>query len=318
MMPAPRQRFTPLLPWLLSALLLALLACAPAKPAAGPDSAQPESLPAASTLRAGDVILAWRDLPAPPKHNAARPLLLVTGFAMSAEGWNREFVRGLNSGRRVILMDNRGMGAAADLPAGAPVDMPAMAADAARLLDVLGIAKADVLGWSMGGGIALELALARPERVGALVLYAPPLSGARVKPMLDRMFAMSPVELKEALFPRQWAAAHPEVWAAMPPPAAIPEGMAARQYAALCSWPGVAARLPGLRVPALFLVGGDDWVCPPLDGRAQAAAVPGARFELVPQGGHWMMHQNPRELARLVDAFLRRAPLDPRPGSARD
>ena len=194
------------------------------------------------------------------------------------------------------------------LPPDQGVDLTIMAQDAARLLEHLGIARADVLGWSMGGGVALELALARPERVGALALYAPPLSGAAVKPMLDRMFAMSPQELKAALFPAHWAAAHPEVWAGLPRPAPLPEGMAARQYAALCAWPGVARRLPGLRVPALFLAGGADWVCPPEDVRAQALAAPGARLELVPQGGHWMMHQDPQQLARLVDGFLNAQP----------
>lgn len=253
--------------------------------------------------------LAWRDLPAPPGQAdsgraSARPLLLITGFAMTAEGWDQRFVRDLNAGRRVILMENRGMGAAAGLPGGEPVDPATLAADAVRLLDALGIDRADVLGWSMGGGVALELALANPERVGALVLYAPPLSGPAVKPALDRMFAMSGQELKAALFPQDWAAAHPEVWQSLPRPAPPPEGMAARQYAALSVWPGVVGRLPGLRVPALFLAGAADWVCPARDVRLQAEAAPGARFEVIGQGGHWMMHQVPSRLARLVGSFL--------------
>ncbi|SNR89388.1 Pimeloyl-ACP methyl ester carboxylesterase [Humidesulfovibrio mexicanus] len=267
-----------------------------------------DTLPQAATARLDGVLLAWRDLPAPPGEETARPLLLLTGFAMTGEGWDRQFLRGLNAGRRVVVMENRGMGAAAGLPPGAPVDLPTMARDAARLLEHLGIAKADVLGWSMGGGVALELALARPERVAALALYAPPLSGAAVKPVLDRMFAMSPQELKAALFPQDWAAAHPEVWAELPRPAPLPEGMAVRQYAALCAWPGVAERLPDLRVPALFLAGEADWVCPAEDVRVQAQAAHGARLELVPQGGHWMMHQEPRTLARLVDDFLNAQP----------
>lgn len=321
-MPAPRPSAPRALPpfptpLLRLALLLALLAlsaglaagCAAPRAQEGAVARQgADALPQASTARLDGVLLAWRDLPAVGAPASARPLLLLTGFAMTGEGWDRRFLRGLNAGRRLVVMENRGMGAAAGLPPGEPVDLAVMARDAARLLEHLGIAKADVLGWSMGGGVALELALARPERVAALALYAPPLSGAAVKPMLDRMFAMSPQELKAALFPADWAAAHPEVWAGLPRPAPLPEGMAARQYAALCAWPGVAERLPDLRVPALFLAGEADWVCPAEGVRAQAMAAPGARLELVPQGGHWMMHQDPRGLARLVDDFLSAQP----------
>lgn len=310
---SPRAHLAPTLAMLLT-LLVCLAAglaagCAAPNGRTGTNAPQgPDALPQAATARLDGVLLAWRDLPAVGACANARPLLLLTGFAMTGEGWDRQFLRGLNAGRRVVVMENRGMGAAAGLPQNARVDLPVMARDAARLLDHLGIAKADVLGWSMGGGVALELALARPERVGALALYAPPLSGAAVKPVLDRMFAMSPQELKNALFPAEWAAAHPEVWAGLPRPAPLPDGMAARQYAALCAWPGVAERLPGLRLPALFLAGGADWVCPAEDVRVQAAAAPGACVELVPQGGHWMMHQEPHTLARLVAGFLNAQP----------
>lgn len=315
-MPAARRNVArafsaAVLPGLVTLLLLACLAAACSAGRGLQNAGDPgasAALPQAKVRHQDGVALAWRELPAPSDRADARPLLLITGFAMTGEGWDREFVRGLNAGRRVILMENRGMGAAAGLPGREPVDLPTMAADAVRLLDALDVARADVLGWSMGGGIALELALACPERVGALALYAPPLSGAAVRPALDRMFALSAQELKAALFPPDWAAAHPEVWSALPRPAPLPEGMAARQYAALTDWPGAYARLPGLRVPALFLAGGVDWVCPPQDVRLQAEAAPGARFELLPQGGHWMMHQAPARLSQLVDAFLRARP----------
>jgi pimeloyl-ACP methyl ester carboxylesterase len=78
----------------------------------------------------------------------------------------------------------------------------------------------------------------------------------------------------------------------------------ARQYTALRDWHCGTKRLAALRMPVLLLAGGKDWVCPPDESRRIAASLPDARLELMPEGGHWMMHQQPGKLATLVDAFL--------------
>ena len=96
------------------------------------------------------------------------PTLLIHGFASNARvnwvatSWMRDLTE---AGRRVIALDNRGHG-----ESGKPLDKaayrtPVMVEDARRLLDHLGIGKADVIGYSMGARIAAFLALAHPERV---------------------------------------------------------------------------------------------------------------------------------------------------------
>jgi pimeloyl-ACP methyl ester carboxylesterase len=101
------------------------------------------------------------------------PILLIHGFASNlATNWvGPEWVRTLKgAGRRVIAYDNRGHGRSEKLYDPDVYGAPATAEDGRRLLDHLGIARADVMGYSMGARIAAFLALRHPARVRGLVL----------------------------------------------------------------------------------------------------------------------------------------------------
>ena len=101
------------------------------------------------------------------------PILLIHGFASNvAANWrDAHWLRVLTeASRRVIAFDNRGHGRSEKLYDPSRYGAPAMAEDARRLLDHLGIGRADVMGYSMGARIAVFLALAHPERVGSLIL----------------------------------------------------------------------------------------------------------------------------------------------------
>ncbi|HVY20564.1 MAG TPA: alpha/beta hydrolase [Bauldia sp.] len=101
------------------------------------------------------------------------PILLIHGFGSSvavnweATGWIRTLTE---AGRRVIAMDVRGHGQSAKLYEVAAYKPALMADDAALLLDHLGIASADVMGYSMGGRIAATLAVRHPEKINALII----------------------------------------------------------------------------------------------------------------------------------------------------
>jgi len=100
------------------------------------------------------------------------PILLIHGFASNhAVNWvNTGWIRSLTgAGRRVIALDNRGHGRSAKLYRPEDYSAPIMAEDARRLLDHLGIARADVLGYSMGARIAAFLAMRHPGRVRSAV-----------------------------------------------------------------------------------------------------------------------------------------------------
>lgn len=101
------------------------------------------------------------------------PILLIHGFASTKEtnwlhpGWIATLTR---AGRRVIALDNRGHGTSAKLYDPAAYHSATMAQDARALLDHLGVARADVMGYSMGARIAAFLALAHPARVRSIML----------------------------------------------------------------------------------------------------------------------------------------------------
>jgi pimeloyl-ACP methyl ester carboxylesterase len=110
----------------------------------------------------GDVELAFLD------EGEGEPIVLVHGFASNAAvnwahpGWVTTLTR---AGRRVIAFDNRGHGQSTKLYDPAAYHSATMASDVRALLDHLGIARADVMGYSMGARIAAFLALDHPERV---------------------------------------------------------------------------------------------------------------------------------------------------------
>lgn len=277
--------------WLLLALLLA--ACARV------------GIPAqqAAILHADGFALDYLDLPAREADRQAPPLLFITGYAVTKEMWDQRLVQALRARRRVLLLDNRGMGPSA-APSGA-FALGDLARDAAALLDGLGIARADVLGWSLGGMTAQELALQRPDLVRSLTLLATVPDNAELMPVLDRMAALPPAELLGAMFPPGWVATHPDAPGLLPARPRPPDlNVISRQYAAMKNWEGTRDRLTHLQAPVLLLAGGQDWVCSAEQSRQMARAIPGARLEVLPQGGHWIMHQEPEALARLIEDFL--------------
>jgi pimeloyl-ACP methyl ester carboxylesterase len=118
------------------------------------------------------VKLAYLDM-APTVEGQGGTVMLVHGFGSShAVNWvNTQWTKTLtHAGHRVVLLDNRGHGASEKLYDPAAYASQIMAADVVRLMDHLDIARADIMGYSMGARISAYLALAHPERVRALLL----------------------------------------------------------------------------------------------------------------------------------------------------
>src|SRR5215475_2009521 len=115
----------------------------------------------------GSVEIAFLD------EGSGEPIVLVHGFASNKEvnwvqpGWVTTLTR---AGRRVIAFDNRGHGASSKLYDPADYHSDAMAGDVHALLDHLGLARADVMGYSMGARITAFLSLAAPQKVRSAIL----------------------------------------------------------------------------------------------------------------------------------------------------
>ncbi len=237
------------------------------------------------------------------------PLLLIQGLGYGRWGWD-PIVPGLAEQYRVLLFDNRGIGGS-DKPEG-PYTARQMAGDALQVLDEAGVGRAHVLGASLGGMIAQELAALEPERVDKLVLActtpggpdAPPLPAVTLKLFAEaatlapevalRRFvenalgADAPEELVDEIFRRRLE---------NPPD---PAGWQA-QAAAGTTFPGIEGTLAA---PTLVLQGTQDNVVDPRNADLLAARIPGSRVELFPGTGHLFFWEQPEQVVRVVTEFL--------------
>jgi pimeloyl-ACP methyl ester carboxylesterase len=115
-------------------------------------------------------------------HGTGRPLILLHGGLGSGEMFGPVIPALAAGGRQVIAPDLQGHGRTADIDR--PIDLPLLAADIVALIDHLGLEKPDVVGYSLGGGVALHVALAAPEKVGRLVAASIYLRPDAVDPAL--------------------------------------------------------------------------------------------------------------------------------------
>ena len=99
-----------------------------------------------------------------------RPLLVLNGFAATNADWDPSFIDRLASSNELILLDNRGIGGSTD--DGQPFDIERLADDAVHVIETLGIGRASVMGWSMGGFIAQAFAVKYTDLVDKLVLLS--------------------------------------------------------------------------------------------------------------------------------------------------
>lgn len=245
------------------------------------------------------------------------PLLLISGLGSQMIGWDEEFCRTLTARRfRVIRFDNRDVGLSTWFDASGVPDVAAaaagnprpvytlddMAADAAGLLDALGIPAAHVVGASMGGFIAQLVALNHPEHVlsltsimsgpngadevppapdgaAVLLLPAPPTREQRIEQsmLVTRTLRGSRDPLDEGYERAKAARAIDRAY--------HPAGYA-RQLVAILAAPSRVARLRSLRVPTLVIHGREDILIPFDNGRIVAAAVPDARLLEIDGMGH--------------------------------
>ena len=230
------------------------------------------------------------------------PLLMIMGYAGTMEIWDAAMISALSENHTLILYDHRGTGYSTIDQS--PLTIAQMMRDAACLLDALGIHKADIMGWSMGSIIAQEMVLAYPGRVRKVVLYATAVDREPVQKALDAMAAMQQEEFAARLFPPEWKALHPDIYARLPDAANVPADVIMRQYQAITRWPGTRERLAEIDQSVLVLVGEADRVTLLSQSLTAASLIPGAWVARFTAADHWLMYQAPKELAKTVHFFL--------------
>jgi poly(3-hydroxyalkanoate) depolymerase len=197
--------------------------------------------------------------------------------------------------------------------------MPGVARTVERMLDALGHDQVDVIGVSLGGVIAQQLAHQSPDRVRRLVLAAtgpgmPGLGGIPGSPRA--MLALA--TRRRYTSPDYYRRIAGDLYGglARTDPDALLHGSIARfthtpslggylgQLYAISFWTGIPW-LRKLQQPTLVLNGDDDPIIPVMNGRILAKCIPNAALHVVPGGGHLFLLERPSETADLVASFLR-------------
>ena len=208
-------------------------------------------------IHAGDIDMYYE------LHGAGDPVVLIGGLAsdISQWGWLTDFCAQTH---RVLAFDNRGAGRT-DKP-DVPYTIPMMANDTDALMDALGMNRATVVGISMGGRIALDLALQHPDRVGRLVLIST-MASARLDDSMSRM------EMLSLLSSLVYRGKYPQ-----------PRYALSRQREASRSY-GCIDRLREIHVPTTILHGRKDKIAPLREAEAMRRGIAGSHLVTF-RGGH--------------------------------
>jgi 3-oxoadipate enol-lactonase len=250
------------------------------------------------------------------EYGEGEPLLLIMGLSANADWWGDIFLRPLAQRFHVVTYDNRGAGRSGK-PQG-PYPIPLMAEDAVGLMDHLGWGSAHVMGASMGGMIAQELALDYPDRVRRLVLMCTNCGGREQVLASSEVYALlntprqglTPEDIARMslplLFPQPFIEQNPQAMEEILKAytiAPIQPQCFVWQITGVSMWSS-HSRLPNLRHPTLIMTGTEDVLIPPENSRILTDAIPNSRLVQIDGAGHGFQAMFPEKTAAEVLAFL--------------
>ncbi|MCB2192653.1 MAG: alpha/beta hydrolase [Deltaproteobacteria bacterium] len=247
-------------------------------------------------------------------HGQGRPLVMIRGLGSNADHWYSQ-LPALAAAYRVVVFDNRGMARSEDV--GGPLSISQMAGDTLALMDALSLERPIILGLSMGGMIAQELAINHPERLSALVLACTHPGGpnqvrptTEVEELFKKMVFLATPEAKRdaaaTLFDPKTLRERPEVAAeyaeiSLRHPAEA--DILTRQWNAVLGH-DTYERLHWIKAPTMVLTGDADLLIPPGNSEILAARIPGAKLVKVPGGGHQILVEQPEACNHEILDFL--------------
>jgi pimeloyl-ACP methyl ester carboxylesterase len=264
----------------------------------------------------GDILTYYRDeSPAPPSARRGTPVVLIHGHSADLRLWEPQVPVLLGAGYRVVRYDVRGHGRSSAPATG--YDWEHYLADLRALLDHLRVERAHLAGISMGGAIALQLALEEPGRVASLTLLDSALPGFAYSPQfeedIERLREAVRADGPRAALERHWLThpifesvrRHPERFAALRRmvldyPAA--DYLDEAEYAPP-ERPAIE-RLREVQAPALVVVGGRDLPDFRIIAHVLAENLPRARKLVVPDAGHLPSLERPEEVNATLLSFL--------------
>ena len=251
------------------------------------------------------------------EHGEGQPLVLVMGIGYDSTLWTLAQVPALSKTFQVIIFDNRDVGRSSQ--ATSAYTIADMADDTAGLMDALGVKKAHVCGLSMGGMIAIELALRHPDRLDRMVVTGAP--GAPARSVFHPIMAWNWVKanntsgeifvcqqftyLFSSAFLRDKEMVEQTIAMLSSNPNPVGPAAYARQAKAFLQF-DVLGRLANVKARTLCIVGEQDVLTPVHECREVADKIPNAKFEVIKGDGssHVVPIERPEDFNGLVTKFL--------------
>jgi pimeloyl-ACP methyl ester carboxylesterase len=254
------------------------------------------------------------------KFGSGSPIILIPGYATDVSSWDRNFLAALAQQHQVIVLNNRNVGRSSIQSS--RYETRDLANDIYQLIQHLSLQKPAILGISMGGMIAQQLAVMHPDKLGQLILINTVIAGRQAIPpvtpvekqMLDmptNLLARYLVALK-LFFPAssrmQMAYAlavdrfQPKSYKEIDPAAILPQ-----QRQLVLHWVddnATAKKISRLNLPVLILNGNADNVIPPINSVILACNIRNSQIVGWKNGGHAMIYQYPIEIANTINHFI--------------
>ena len=242
---------------------------------------------------------------------AGEPVVFLHAFALDRTMWAPQ-TSALAARYRCISIDLRGSGDSSLPP---PYNMDLYADDIAAVLENRSIARATIVGLSMGGYVAFALWRRHRERVRALVLADTRASADTEKGLTKRKDLIAEARREgsagvadsqvPALLGKTTRERHPDI------PKLVRETMSRTpvegivgQLEAMMTRPDSRPTLATINVPVLVIVGEEDAVTPPKEARAMHEAIPGSRLEIIAQAGHLSSLERPAAFSTALAELL--------------
>lgn len=267
---------------------------------------EPSTPASVQKMRVGSIEMAYYT------RGSGKPLLMIIGFRRTMADWDPALLEALENQYTLILFDHRGVGLSTDTEKDLTT-ISQMADDAAGLTKALGYQKTYVLGWSMGGRVAQQLALRHPERVEKLILCGTNPGGAhQVRKEAETaekhafLFPSSP-EGRAAFQESQQRIERAVADGTAPSDLEVSPRTVERQTRAVRLWRMRDENYQGLsqiKIPTLVAGGLEDVLDPPENSRLLAARIPFAWAAYFAGAGHAFLFQDYQRFAELVTLFL--------------
>lgn len=279
-----------------------------AKPSASGAQSGADLIGPMKRIKVGEVDYAYHTF------GKGKPLVMIMGFTGTMSIWDTRLLADLASAHQVTIFDNRGIGFSTDTASG-PLTMESMADSTVEMIKALELSEPDIVGWSMGGEIALTIAIRHGDKVNKVVaISADPGSANAVyaKEDIDRELSDPSAtfeQLMHLLFPDGAEEAEKQYLESLkgieqPPPS--PQGVT-RQAAAEDAYASSTSNwnsLGSIKNPVLLMTGDRDEVVPGENSIIMAGKIPGAWLAQFPGTGHGLPAHEPDRVAAVINNFL--------------